>query len=220
MPMARRRSSQLPEYTRHVATTLPSSPDLLDQLSLEHRQIQELWADLERAHRHQIGAAQRPEVARLGDTSQMELGRRIMEALAAHEADEMNLLYPAAARVMNDEWAEEAQAEHAELRELLGAVDGENPEDEGVFAIYDEVLRRIIAHIDEEEKVVFPIMRVVLAGEELVDPRPPQRRATHTPHSAPPEVVELAAAEREMAGADSAVANGRKDKSRRKLLRR
>jgi len=205
---------QAPEYTPHVATTLPRTSDLLHQLSLEHRQIQEFWVELQRAHRHQIGAFARTD-GRLGDVSQSELGRRIIHALAEHEAAELDLLYPAAARVMNDEWAEQAKAEHADMHDQLADLDGENPEDEEVYEVFNDVMARAIAHIEEEERVVFPSMRVILSAGELVDPRPAKRRDAHTP---PPEVVDLVAAEREMAG--DFAANGRKDKIRRKLLRR
>jgi len=158
---------QLPEYVPHAATTPPEDPDLLGRLSFEHRQVQRLWSELQLAHRRHVEDAHRPE-ARFGVIGQRELGRQIVAALARHEALEIDSLYPAVARVVGEEWADHATAAHAEIDDLLGEVDGENPEDEGVFRIFTEVLTKVLAHIDEEEKIIFPMLRAVAPSGELV----------------------------------------------------
>lgn len=211
--MTRKGSTQLPESTLHTGITPPEDPDLLDLLSFEHRQIRRLWSELQLAHRRHVEEAHRP-AARLGLTGQRELGRQIVEALTRHEAVELERLYPMAAEVVGDAWAEHARGDHADLRDFLDEVDGENPEDSGVFEIYTEVMAKLLAHITEEESIIFPMLRAVLPSQDLAGdaglagaPRPG------------PEVVDLAGAEDELAGA-AAGGNGRGQKTRFKLRRR
>jgi hypothetical protein len=95
-------------------------------------------------------------------------------------------------------------------------VDGENPEDEGAFAIYAEAMARLLAHIDEEESVIFPMLRTSVPAGELADPGPIER-PQWPPH---PDVIDLAAAEREAAGAGPAAVGDRQAARRRLKLRR
>jgi len=215
MLMARKGSMQLPEYVAHPATVPPEDPDLLEQLSFEHRQMQRLWGHLQLAHRRHVEDVHRPE-ARYGSSGQRALGQQLVQVLARHEALELEMLYPVVARTVGEEWAEHARSDHADVRDLLDEVDGENPEDEGVFDIFSEVLTKVLAHIDEEEKIIFPMLRAVVPSTELGKPGQP---AQHEP-APPPEVVDLAGAEREAAAPPEDGGNGRKDKIRRRLLRR
>lgn len=212
--MARRVSTQLPEEVPHAGTP-PRDADLIDQLSFEHRQVQRLWSQLQLAHRRHVEDVHRPE-ARYGSTGQLALGRQIVETLARHEAVELELLYPTVAGVVGDEWAEHARADHAEVRALLDDVDGENPEDDEIFAAFEEVMAKALAHIDEEEKIIFPMLRAVVPADQLGQPR-----RIDQPDTAPPaaEVIDLAAAEREGA-APAEPGTSRKDKLRRRLLKR
>jgi hypothetical protein len=216
MLMARRTTTQLPEEVPHAGTTPPQDADLLDQLSFEHRQVQRLWSQLQLAHRRHVEDTHRPE-ARYGSTGQLALGRQIVEALARHEAIELELLYPTVAGVVGDAWAEHATADHAEVRVLLDDVDGENPEDDHVYAAFEGVMAKVLAHFDEEEQIIFPMLRAVVPGDELGQPARIDR-----PDSAPPapEVIDLAAAEREAAEPIVESAGSRKDKLRRRLLKR
>jgi hemerythrin-like domain-containing protein len=212
--MARRGSTQLPEHVPHQATAPPQDPDLLDQLSFEHRQVQRLWSELQLAHRRHLEDVHRPE-ARYGSVGQRALGRQIVEALARHEAVELERLYPTAGRLVGQEWAEHARSDHAEVRALLDDVDGEDPEDDAIFEVFTLVLTKVLAHFDEEEKIIFPMLRAVGASGELGEPAPEGGAG-----DAPPEVIDLAAAEREAAEAPVGGGSPRKDKLRRRLLKR
>lgn len=190
--MARRTSKPLPEFTPHAATTPPENPDLLDQLSFEHRRLQTLWSQLQLAHRRHV--VERPG-SKVGLPGQRVLGEQILRILAEHEALELDLLYPVAARVVGEDWAGHARDDHADVSDLLGEVVGEDPEDEGVFEIFTDVLTRMMTHIDEEENVIFPMIRTAVPSSELA-----LRGPTHRPEPAPPpDVIDLAAAERETA---------------------
>lgn len=207
--MPRKGLAQLPNFTPHE-TAPPVDPDLIEQLTFEHTQIRRMWADLQLAHRRHVEDPHRPD-ARLGITGQRQLGRRIVQAVAEHDAIETELLYPGAADVIGEGWIEHARADDAEVRDLLDEVDGENPEDEGVFEIFSEVLERLLRHFDEEEDIVFPMLRVATSGDELGTSRP---AAWLEPSPQHPDTIDLAAAERE------AAAPPKENRRARRLLRR
>lgn len=222
--MARKGSTQLPEYTPHAGTTPPPEPDLLEQLSFEHRQIQRLWSELQLSHRRHIEA--RAE-SRVGLTGQRELSRQLLDILGRHEATELQMLYPKAAAVMGEVWVNHATSDHADARDLLGEVEGESPEDAGVFDIFTDVLTKILAHIDEEESIIFPMLRAAVPAEDLN--AVPHAPAIDVPVAEPePPVIDIAAAEREATAAGDGEStegsenggNGTSGRGRFKLRRR
>lgn len=201
--MPRKASSKDPAYTAHSAVVNPpSGTDLLQRLTYEHRELRKMWNDMQRAHIRERGEGQAVDHARLGDTRQADLGPQIMQALAEHEALELDLLYPAAAEVMSEEWVNHAMAEHAEVRDLLHALEIDDLADEDAFEIFSGALTRIVAHMDEEDRVLFPILRMSMRPADLIID-------SHAPSGAKaPKVIDLTAAERQIearanAGADS-----------------
>jgi len=215
--MARKGPTQLPEFVAHQATTPPPEPDLLQHLSFEHRQIERLWSELQLGHRRHIETDYRPGT-RLGGHGQHELFRNIMNLLAEHEALELQMLYPAVRRVVGDEMADHATADHEEIRRLLDDVDGEDPTDELVFQAFSTIMTKVLAHIDEEERISLPMLRAVLTSQEIKDLGEPPRSAG-APAAPEADVIDLAAAEREQSEPDQGSKAGLGERSRR-LLRR
>lgn len=166
MIKARRRTLRVPEYEPFFASHLPKVPDLLQRLSWEHRQIEKLWKDLQRLHAHD-GFTPQP---RMGLDSEAGVAQMLVQALADHEAAERAVLHPAAAKVMTPAWAEANLSEYDELEAMLEEVDGADPSDDDVFAVYERVFTQVMAHINEEEKIVFPVMRVSSPPADLVNP--------------------------------------------------
>lgn len=201
--MMRKGSTALPEAVAHAATP-PDGSDLLERLRFEHRQIQDLWAQLQLAHRRSVASEHRPG-ARYGVAGQQALSSQLVVLLAQHEAVEIQLLYPAVERIVGEELAEHARADHTEIREALDDVDGEDPGDEQVFAALALVIDRVLRHIGEEEQIVFPMLRAVLSDQELAALGDPRRLAD--PVTPQPDVVDLAAAERHAAHTDPAHAD-------------
>ena len=218
--MARKVSTALPEYVADPATTPPAGGDLLEHLSFEHRQIERLWSQLQLAHLRQLDG-EHPG-ARYGGGGQPELSRQIVTILAEHDAREVQQVYPAVARVVGEELAEHALADHEEIRLLLDRIDGANPADEEVFHTFTTLMKRVTAHFEEEERIAFPMLRAVLSPQELADLGQPPAG------SAPPaadggsdgEVIDLASAEREQAEAAAAARGSLVDRGRRLLRRR
>ena len=219
--MARKVSTALPEYVANPDTTPPPSDDLLDHLSFEHRQIERLWSQLQLAHLRNLEGEHRPG-ARYGGGGQPELSRQIVTLLAEHDAREVQQVYPAVGRVVGEELAEHALADHEEIRLLLDRIDGADPADEEVFHTFTTLMKRVTAHFEEEERIAFPMLRAVLSPQELAELGRPSTAAT------PPaadggsdgEVIDLASAEREQAEAASSPKGGLVDRGRRLLRRR
>jgi len=202
--MAREASSQLPEYVT-PATAAPEGADLLGRLSFEHREIDRLWAQLQLAHRR-----------RLDD--QHQLFRQIVTLLSEHEAMELELLYPVVGDVVAEELAEHARHDHADIRIALDDVDGCDPADDEVFAALGRVMTRVLAHFEEEERIAFPMLRAIMPAEELAALGAGSLRPTRT--DAEPEVIDLAAAEREAAAPKDDEKAGPASRARRLLRRR
>ena len=139
-----------------MASDTGEDRDLIEHLTSEHRQVEQMWAELQEAHA-------------TGGPTQEELGRQIVKALSQHDALELQLLYPALARAGREELAEHAKEEHAEVRRLLNEVDGKDPVDEAVFTKLAEILTNVDAHVAEEEGTMFPYLRANLSSQELID---------------------------------------------------
>ena len=196
--MARKGSAQLPEFVAHPDTTPPEEGGLLEHLAFEHRQIERLWSELQVAHTRDLRGQHRPG-ALLGGGGQHELSRRIVTMLAEHDALERERLYPTVAEVVGPELGEHLATDHEEMRQLLDEVDGEDPADEEVFEGLTELMTKVLAHMDEEERIAFSMLRAILSSEELQDLGPVPRRGAQPDGPAEPEVIDLAAAEREQA---------------------
>ncbi len=211
--MARKASTPLPEFVAHPGATPPSAGDLLEHLSFEHRQIERLWSELQLAHAR--GLEHRPG-ARHGGNGQHDLARQIVTALAEHDACEVQLVYPTVGRVVGEQLAEHALADHEEIRLLLDRVDGADPGDEEVFLTFTTIMKKVLAHVEEEERIAFPMLRAVLTSEELADLGvPPPREQPAAPGV---DVIDLAAAER--LDGEPGERTGLVDRGRRLLRRR
>ena len=130
--------------------------DLIEHLTSEHRQLEQMWAELQEAH-----AA--------GAPGQKDLGREIVKALSQHDALELQLLYPALERLGDSEMSNHGKEEHAEVRRLLDEVDGKDPTEQSIFAAFSEIIRNVDAHVADEEGTMFPKLRAGLSRDELLD---------------------------------------------------
>lgn len=219
--MARKGSTPLPEFVAAPATTPPAEGSVLEQLAFEHRQIERLWSQLELAHRRQLASEHRPG-ARHGGGGQADLARQIVTAVAEHDAREVQMVYPAVSRIVGEELAEHSLADHEEIRLLLDKVDGADPADEQVFQTFRSIMRKLGAHVAEEESIAFPMLRAVLSDKELADLGQPSARAEAGQSDGALEatVIDLAAAERQQPDDENRRKVGLADRGRRLLRRR
>src|SRR4051794_7622865 len=125
------------------------SNDPLDFLSHQHRQVEQLWTQLQAAHAND-------------DDVQAKLADDLVAMLSLHDAIETELLYPAVRAHGGERGAEVADhslQEHANIREQLQRVEGGDPRDEQTWGVLSQCIDDVNHHVVEEETVVFPLLR-------------------------------------------------------------
>lgn len=130
--------------------------DLIELLTREHREVEELWSQLKAVHGK-------------GDPVEPDLGQRIVKRLSQHDAIELQVLYPGIRDHVpgGDELADHALEEHRGVRNLLAEVDGRNPADDEVFKRFTDIIDSVRHHVDEEESSLFPKLREHCPTEQL-----------------------------------------------------
>jgi len=104
------------------------------------------------AHDHQVIAGL---VAALGDTGRADrfpLAHRLLDALSAHTAAELQIVYPALRDIVPGgvELANRGQADHDTLRPLLVALERSHPDDPA----FDDVVRGVAAAVEGHAPLV------------------------------------------------------------------
>ena len=91
-----------------------------------------------------------------------KLAQQICQALTVHAQIEEEIFYPAAREALGDDGKEvldEAKVEHNSLKELIGQIEGSDPEDD-LFDAHVKVLGEYVKHhVKEEEGELFPKLR-------------------------------------------------------------
>jgi iron-sulfur cluster repair protein YtfE (RIC family) len=125
--------------------------DVTKMLEADHRQVEDLFAKIERAK----GAARQPMIDEL------------VTSLRAHMELEEQVVYPMMAPVTGDEAVEEGKVEHELGRKGLDDVIRLAPDEPGFGAALDAVKAGISHHVKEEEKETFPKLRT--SGVKILD---------------------------------------------------
>jgi hemerythrin-like domain-containing protein len=132
--------------------------DVIEVLEHDHREVEEMFAELESLR---------------GATSQADQARRkavteqVTIELVRHSVAEEVLVYPQVERKVSAEEAEHAREEHAEAEETLQRLeklDADDPEFDDALA---ELMAEIRHHIEDEEGEMFAHMRQVIDADEL-----------------------------------------------------
>jgi iron-sulfur cluster repair protein YtfE (RIC family) len=130
------------------------APDALGLLTRDHRLIEELFAEFERAAAQQLDP----------------LARRICKMLRVHTQIEEELLYPIARRTLAGELVATlvgtAEREHAEARESIVRIESMTAEHAEFKATVGMLAEQMARHIEKEEEQLFPPLRG--AGLDLV----------------------------------------------------
>ncbi len=130
--------------------------DVIDLLLRDHRLIDGLA--------EQLDAADDPAEIR-------RLFLRIVEELAAHEAAEQEVVFPAfrASLEMADDTVAHRMGEHEELNELLAEMRSLAPDCFGFTKRGSALLLEVKNHFMREEESVFANMRASFSADELVE---------------------------------------------------
>ncbi len=92
----------------------------------------------------------------------------ICDDLIMHANIEEEILYPALQEV-DATLAEQSEAEHEELKELISEIEGLDPEDHNeLMRLMGQIKLKLENHIQKEEREVFPKLNVALA-DQLVE---------------------------------------------------
>ena len=130
--------------------------DVIKMLETDHREVEDLFAKAETT----TGAAKQQVVS------------KIASELTLHAEVEEQIVYPAMRQAGLNDLVEEAEQEHAKVKELvsrLEAMDGASDEVDGVLA---DLKADVQHHVEEEESEGFPKFR------EAVDQATLQELAT------------------------------------------
>lgn len=131
------------------SSTMGASVDAVEFLVAQHRELEQLWSQLQLSHEN-------------GSADQERLSEEIVKLLSQHDAIETQFLYPELRDSAGDEGTElsdHSLGEHQRVRELLTQVDGKDIRDEGIFSAMSECISTVMHHVEEEEQEIFPLLR-------------------------------------------------------------
>jgi iron-sulfur cluster repair protein YtfE (RIC family) len=131
--------------------------DVIELLEADHRLIGQLVLQLE--------AADDPAEIR-------SLFLRVGQELAAHEAAEQQVLFPAFGRALaagGDNTVDRRMGEHEEVNELLAEMRILSPDGFGFAKRASALLLEVNSHFQFEEETVFTRMRAAMTHDELAE---------------------------------------------------
>lgn len=129
--------------SKPAMTKQGSGADAVALLKADHREVDRLLEQFE--------GADAP--------GKQELAQQICLALSVHAQIEEELLYPAAREALDPDDAEllnEADVEHATIKQLVGEVEDSTPEDQHFDALVKVIGEYVKHHVKEEENELFP----------------------------------------------------------------
>lgn len=158
---------------------MAQGPDVIEELTGDHREVEEVFAQIEGLSR---GDKQRKQWA---DQAIMELVR--------HSVAEEMYLYPSVRELVpdGDRLADKEIQDHAEAERTMKALEGMKPEDPDFDQLFMQLTREIRAHVRDEEDNLFPKLRQSATPEKLTELGEKVRQAKKTaptrPHPSAPD---------------------------------
>lgn len=139
MPIA---TSDTTATTTKTSHRRPTPRDATAILRADHKAVGELFEQYEGARSH---------------NRKKELVAKICEALTVHAQVEEEIFYPAVKQALgDDELVPEASVEHATLKDLIGQIEGIEPDGELYDAKVKVLSEYFKHHIKEEQTEMFP----------------------------------------------------------------
>ncbi|MEU8826758.1 hemerythrin domain-containing protein [Streptomyces sp. NPDC048636] len=136
-------------------TAMPEPRDVVELLTADHRQVQELFEGYRTA----------------GDPGERRrLVERITVEVVRHSVAEETHLYPTVRTALpdGDQVADEEMEELSEAERLLAELDALDPRDREFDPLVRRLMDVVSMHIRGEEDLVFPELRERLTAEELL----------------------------------------------------
>jgi hemerythrin-like domain-containing protein len=132
--------------------------DVIEILEQDHREVEEMFAELESLRGASTEEAQSRRKA-VTDQVTIELVR--------HSVAEEVLVYPQVEKKVSPEEAEHAREEHAEAEETLQRLEKLDADDPAFDDELSTLMAEIRHHIEDEEGQMFAHMRQVIDADEL-----------------------------------------------------
>ncbi len=119
--------------------------DVVDLLVAQHSQIRELF----------VAAADAT------GSERAEITNRLVRLLAVHETAEEQAVHPLARQVIpsGDPVVDDRLTEEREAKEMLGRLDGMDPQDERFLPLLEELRQAVLEHARREERYEFYWLR-------------------------------------------------------------
>ena len=162
-----------------IPHTDPQSQDVLDLLMQEHREVEALLDQISQPE-------QSPDSRDTAD--------RVIAMLVKHSVAEEMYVYPVMEQYLPNgkQDVEHDKQEHQELEELLKALEGLAPEEDGFAQCVSKIQEVLNDHVHDEEDEQFPRLREAVPADTIVDLRgkvemaekvAPTRPHPEAPHS-------------------------------------
>ncbi len=144
-----------------------TAADAVALLKADHREVDQLLEQFE--------GADAP--------GKQELAQQICLALAVHAQIEEEILYPAAREALDPDDREllnEADVEHASIKQLVGEVEDSSPEDQHFDALVKVISEYVKHHVKEEEDELFPKLEATELDLQTLGAQLAERKAALT----------------------------------------
>ena len=86
------------------------------------------------------------------------LALAIADEIAVHSEIEEELVYPAVREELDEAQADKAEEDHAEIDEIVNAIQELEPGDDDLQPLMDQLVKAINRHMAWEERVLFPMI--------------------------------------------------------------
>jgi iron-sulfur cluster repair protein YtfE (RIC family) len=126
----------------------------IDLLKRQHREVDQLFAQFERAHD--------------APNSKSAIFELITDSLAVHQAIEEQIFYPAARYRKTEASIDKSRREHTEVKRLAESVLTENPNDPAYNQKAFQLRDLLKQHITEQEEALFPTVVTQLGRLKLM----------------------------------------------------
>ncbi len=147
---------------KKTAASKSAPPDALALLANDHQEVAKLFKAYEKLVKDDAEGDERQEIA-----------QQICEMLSVHAEIEEEIFYPTLRGALDtDDLLDEAEVEHATVKDLVGQIESMDPDDDLYDAKVTVLGEYVTHHVKEEESEIFPKARkakldLVQMGAEL-----------------------------------------------------
>jgi hemerythrin superfamily protein len=129
-------------------------PDVIDLLEHDHREVEEMFVDFEKA---------------TSNDDKRAIADKVIIELVRHSEAEEQAVYPVMAKKIDSgkDLVEHEIDEHSKAEKLMKQMDGMDADDPQLIVLMGELKAAILEHIREEEHEAFPKLREAVGQDEL-----------------------------------------------------